>query len=503
MPAYQPPGVTVTEISNPVPSAILALPATVALVGRSPGIVARTDAVTLSGSTAVGLPGAPSTSTMVLADIKLVMNATNPGDAPSGYTVAATASNPTQVVFDATAHTVARNPTATSPVPDGATVYVTYTYTPVDFFRPILLDNMTDIEARFGSAFDSTGAAINSRLTLGAQVAFENGAQQIVLLPLFYNNAGTRQQPTDAQVAASATWSDNFVALRDIPDINVIVPIVGQSDANVGDSNALAIEQTLQDHIHFQKTEQQYIIGVVGEDSSASTSVAQAATLQNHATTIAGRYGGSDAEDMVFVSPSKFTRVLPTGSAEIAVGGQYVACAIAGMLAARDVSQTLTRKIVSGFHLVADARTKAQMNTDASNGLCVIYQRNGAVTVRHAITTDTSSTIKREISIVRAKHRVIESVRDTIDNQIIGQVIADGDAPSVVASTIGAVLEQLKQLGDIVGYSDVQARTLTLDPTTIEVRFSYRPAFPVNYVNVVFSLDLTTGTLTLPDTVNF
>jgi hypothetical protein len=501
MPAYTPPGVKVTEIQNPVPSTILSLPALVALVGRSPGIVARTDAVTLSGTTAVALPGAPLDATMVLADIKLVMNATNPADAPSGYTVAATgASNATQVVFDATAHTVARNATATAVVPDGATVYITYTYIPADFYKPILLDNMTDIEARFGTAFDSTGTTINSRLTLGAQIAFENGAQQVVLLPLFYNNTGVKQQPTDAQAAAAATWADNFVALRDIEDINVIIPVVGQSDANVGDSNMLAISQALQDHIHFMKTEQQYSIGVTGEDSSASTAVAQAATLQTHAATIAGRYGGADAENMVLVSPSKFSRVLPSGSAQINVGGQYVACAIGGMLASRDVSQTLTRKIVSGFSAVTDSRTKAQMNTDAGSGLCVVYQRNGAVTVRHAVTSDTSSAVKREISIVRAKHRVIESVRDTIDSQIIGQVIADGDAPSSVAATIAAVLEQIKQLGDIVDYSDVQARTLTIDPTTIEVRFSYKPAFPVNYVNIVFALDLTTGDLTVPTT---
>jgi hypothetical protein len=248
------------------------------------------------------------------------------------------------------------------------------------------------------------------------------------------------------------------------------------------------------------KTEQQYSIGVTGEDSSASTAVAQAATLQTHAATIAGRYGGADAENMVLVSPSKFSRVLPSGSAQINVGGQYVACAIGGMLASRDVSQTLTRKIVSGFNAVTDSRTKAQMNTDAGSGLCVVYQRNGAVTVRHAVTSDTSSAVKREISIVRAKHRVIESVRDTIDSQIIGQVIADGDAPSSVAATIAAVLEQIKQLGDIVDYSDVQARTLTIDPTTIEVRFSYKPAFPVNYVNIVFALDLTTGDLSVPTT---
>jgi hypothetical protein len=37
---------------------------------------------------------------------------------------------------------------------------------------------------------------------------------------------------------------------------------------------------------------------------------------------------------------------------------------------------------------------------------------------------------------------------------------------------------------------------LSLEPTTIQVKFSYRPAFPVNYIDVSFSLDLTTQTIT-------
>jgi hypothetical protein len=46
-----------------------------------------------------------------------------------------------------------------------------------------------------------------------------------------------------------------------------------------------------------------------------------------------------------------------------------------------------------------------------------------------------------------------------------------------------------------VDYANVQVRQLA-QPTTIEVRFNYRPAFPINYINIVFGIDLTTGDLT-------
>ena len=175
------------------------------------------------------------------------------------------------------------------------------------------------------------------------------------------------------------------------------------------------------------------------------------------------------------------------------VGGQYAAAAIGGMIASRAVYQPLTRQALSGFSQLGEVRTKSGKNADAAVGLMVIEDKDGLVQVRHAVTMDTSSTPARELSVVRAKHRVIESIRQTIDDQIIGQVVADGDAALVVRSAIIGVLDQLRSERDIVSYSDVQSRVASLDPTTIEVRFSYAPAFPVNYVNVVFSLDLSGG----------
>jgi hypothetical protein len=54
------------------------------------------------------------------------------------------------------------------------------------------------------------------------------------------------------------------------------------------------------------------------------------------------------------------------------------------------------------------------------------------------------------------------------------------------------VLEQLVLEGVINAYSDVKARLLT-DPTTVEVRFQYTPAYPINNINVVFTINTQTG----------
>jgi len=89
---------------------------------------------------------------------------------------------------------------------------------------------------------------------------------------------------------------------------------------------------------------------------------------------------------------------------------------------------------------------------------------------------------------------MIESLRQTIDTQIIGSVPADGNAPFLVKNAVIGVLEALRGTAELVDYQGVQARTLVGDPTTVEVRFSYLPAFPLNFVHIVFSVDLTGAT---------
>jgi hypothetical protein len=495
--AYRQPGVSVDEIVTPQISPLLAAPALVCLVGPSQGYQTRTDQLALVGTTAIPLPGLPVGATLsTVVSVKDALDPTKGAADGSGYVLT------TDYTVQAGSGTITR--VGAGGIADGRVVNVTYQYIPSDYFQPIRLYDIGSIESRFGSGLNAAGTAINSAVSYAAAIAFENGADSVVIQPLFVratpgDPTTARSQPNATQIAASSTWSDTLYVLRDIEDINVIVPIIGQSVANVADATQLAIEQTVQDHIAFMQSQDQYIIGVFAEDSSAANNVAQQAVLQSHAATLRGRYGGILAEQTVLISPSKFTRSLPGGT-NLLVGGQYVAAGVSGMLASRPTSSALTRKVISGFASVADGRSLSAKNADAGAGLFVVEQKGGIVLVRHSITLDQSTSARRELSVVRAKHRMIESVKDTIDRQIIGQIIADANAPQTVAATVSAVLEQLRLNRDLVDYSAVDARLLSLDPTTIQVRFSYRPSFPLNYVDIQFSLDLTQGQITTTDT---
>lgn len=489
--AYRQPGVAVDEVVTPQISPLLAAPALVCLVGLAQGYQTRTDQFVLSGTTATPLPGLPTGATVqAVTSVKDVLNPNKGAADGSGYTVT------TDYTANTSAGTITRVGAGT--IPDNTLVNVTYTYVASDYFVPTRMYDLGSVESRYGSALNTAGTAINSPLSYAAAVAFENGADSVVCQPLLVRQTPgdpttAAAQPNSTQAATLSTWQDSLYVLRDIEDINVIVPVAGQSMTNVTDAVLLTIFQAVQDHCYFMSQSDQYIVSVQGEDASTSNAVAQKATIQSHASTLRGRYGGALAEQTVLLAPAKFSRPLPSYGQEIAVGGQYAAAAVAGMLASRPVSSTLTRKVISGFTGVTDPRDLNEKNADAGAGLLVIEQKGGNVVVRHAITLDQTSTARRELSVVRAKHRMIESVRDTIDRQIIGNVTADNNAPLIVRSTVVGVLEQLRQAKDLVDYSSVEARLLSLDPTTIQVRFSYRPAFPLNYVNIEFSIDLTSG----------
>lgn len=492
--AYRPPSVTITEEVSPQTSASLATPAVPCLVGVAQGFQTRTDQFVLSGTSPIPLPGLPSDS--ILSSVTSVLDAFDPSKGAvdgSGYVLT------TDYTISTVNGTITR--VSAGGIVDGTVVNVTYEYLPANYYQPVELFDLASIEQRFGTALTSDGNGINSAISYAASISFDNGASSIVMQPLFKLTTASdpdsiRLQPTATDVANVTTWAQTLYSLRSNDDVNLIVPIIGQSDTNVGDATVLSVFQAVQDHVRYMLTQNQYIVSIFGEDRSASATVATPATLQAHAAILAGRYAGLVAQQTVLLSPAKFTKSLPTSGASIVLGGQYVASALMGALAARQVSQSLTRQFISGFNSILDPRGLQDKNTDAASGLLVLEQKGQNIQVRHAITLDNSSAATRELSVVRAKHRMIESISDTIDQQIIGKIVADGNAVTTVETTVTGVLNGLRSNKDIVDYGNVSARLLALDPTTIEVKFTYRPSFPINYVNVSFSIDLTSGNVT-------
>lgn len=382
-------------------------------------------------------------------------------------------------------------------IPDGNTVYVQYTYTPADYFAPIRLNSMRDIQNRFGNAWDSTNTVINTPLSYAASLVFQNGATNVVLQPLYQLVNNLPAAPAASGTGSNSdanVWSEVFNGLTALEDINILVPVVGQSQSGVTDNVQLQIEQAAQDFAYGMITNNNiYVEVVMGEDSSQSSSVAQEATLQAHAQTLTPRHNGIVTEQCVLVNTSQFA--VANVSSSVLVGGQYVAAAVAGLLAANSPATTITRIPLSGILAVTDSRTASGKISDAANGLLVVENKGQIVQVRHGITLDDTSAATRELNVVRAKQFIIESVRQTLDTQIIGKVSADADAPTIVNNVVIGTLEELLGLSQLSGYANVQSAITSLDPTTMAVSFDYAPLFTINYINIQFALDLTANSV--------
>jgi hypothetical protein len=449
------------------------------------------DTVILSGFSPDGYNGT-FTVTATPTTSKFTVANTTTGTPTTYGTVLTTGSVPVYVA--------ATDTTGATQIPDGIYVNVVWKYTPSNHFTAQLYTSMSDIINKFGPAFvEPDQKTINQPITLAASLAFLNGATRVWIQPLFklVNNVPT--QPSDSEIAdATATWNPTLQLLQGLDNLGVIVPIIGQSqggNANLTDSIQLNIIKECQKYTVAQRaSNQNYVILIAGEDG-VSSSNGLANTLRAHVASL------DNDQQAVLVSPTKFQTVSPKG-ANVDIGGQYAAAAVAGRMVSFAPSKTLTRKSLLGLTYV-DPRSKDDKNLDAQNGLFVIETNNNGVTqVRHALTVNTQTVAKSELSVVRAKQKMVTSIMQTIDNQIIGTVVADNNAPLVIESAIRGVLQTLVSDGDIVGYGDVVATVRAISPTIIDVTFSYRPSFPVNYVNVSFAVDLTSGSSTLTNTNN-
>lgn len=518
---YTPPQTTVSEISTPSITPLLASAANVCIVGV-PGLSASslaqlttTDTVLLQQSVPVVLPtlaalnndamlvGGPNGGNVVVTD---VLNPSYGTPLGAGYVEGTDFTIDTgEGPPDGTHGTITA--LSSGAIANGTLVQVTYVYVPSDYWNPVRLFSISDVENRFGPSFQAatnpqTGqvyyTGVGSQLSMAARMAFNNGAASVICQPLFNLVSSLPVAVNSGNVGSTAPWADTLAGLQQYEDIDVVVPIV---DPATSSSNVLSIFGQVQAFQSGMNAQQQYIMAVFGEDGTSSTSTFQSllATIPNvHAPSLQANFGNTLSCQAILINNTVFQLPTPGGYTNtINVGGQYAAAAVAGALASRPVASALTHAPIIGFLSMTDPRTPAQKNTDAGAGLFVIEQTQGLIRCRHSLTLDiVDGAAKAEVSVVRAKFLMMESIKQTIDNQIIGQIIADGNSPMIVASAISGVLTLLQNAGAIVAYGTVNAQLTSLNPTIITANFSYRPSFPVDYVNVTFSLDLTNSLVT-------
>jgi hypothetical protein len=349
----------------------------------------------------------------------------------------------------------------------GSTVRITYKYTDATFFNATTFTDTFDVQDAYGAAFDSSGT-LTSPLTLASQLAFANGATEIVAVAVSYSGAPVL---SDYQAA--------LAKLEDIESIAVVMPATGLNTLFASVSN----------HVNLQsqnRRERRAIVGVDGHTSAVSS-----ATRIGYAQGVANRR-------VMMVSPGTIKYFSTAANLEVTIAGYFMGAALAGLSVSQGVSMPLTRKVLTGFTDITEILSEQQKNTEATAGLCVVEQmRSGQqIRVRHGITTDPTSLYTREWTITGQEDRLAIQVRNYLDaSGIIGSVISDTTLASVKAQVIGA-LGILQDNGDIQAWRNIQTRQLINNPDVIQVQFEWQASIPLNYILVRYSIDLTTGNVT-------
>lgn len=365
--------------------------------------------------------------------------------------------------------TVQITPTG-SGITSGDYAVISYQYTDPGYYAVTTLRSFDAVKDAYGAPFDDSGA-INSEIALGALLAFKNGAERVVCVPV--EAAGA--------TATDEEFEDAIDKLNDERAVNVVVPLTGSLpvlDYAKAHCAAAAVQNILRR-------------AFVGMDGVASS----------------GLTADDVADQAVSLASMRVTLVAPTvleldsgARTPLRVGGQYLAAAVAGLQARLAPQEPLTHKEVYGFYDFTNASAQDTLLMQQS-GVTVLYKRrDGRMRIKHGLTTKTlredpvyGNVYTQEISVITAQDRLHDLVQDMLVNSaLIGSVITDQTPAMAVASVQGA-LEIAKGSRLINSYQGLKYRFRSDDPTAIEIRFEYKPTLPLNYIEVVFSLDTTSG----------
>jgi hypothetical protein len=468
--SYQPPGVQISEQSTTILAPTGVGVTVVAILGPGVGYKSTTDQLQLVGSTLSRvhqLGAIPSSVTITDVSGNLLD--------PSTYTLTAGAGADGNIAVTAdNTLDVSRNGVT---IPDGSVVFVSYRYQDAAYYTPSVVEDLDSAVTLYGNPLDPVTGAIVSPLSFAAQIAFQNGARQLVLVAT--PTPGTGQPTTQADLLAA------YAKIATDYSINIVVPIPHL----IGDSGIAAVAQDLKAHVVTASNDGYFRVGFFGAGITVTGSpdTQIAAPVSN--------------KRVVVFAPNKLNYYVGSINSSITVGAQYLAAGAAGKIASQRIQDPLTRKQIEGFNGLPATMSNTVKNTLSQGGVTVAeIDRSGRLVIRHGRTTDSTNITTREISMVRARDTMVEMLQIGMDTAAMIGTPIDYQTVVVVKGLVAGILESAIHSGVITGYTNLQARQTVYsngDPTVIQVKFQYQPVFPLNYIQVSFSVDLSTGTTTL------
>jgi hypothetical protein len=319
-------------------------------------------------------------------------------------------------------------------------------------YLPTYYSSLTDIVNDFGSPDESTNT-----LTLGAQIAIQNGASVILATQL------------NAADGAVFTQFESAIDKLQTVDCNIVCPMTG-------DTNLFSYIKTHVDNMSsvIERRQRTAILGLTGSWTT---------------TDIKNIAGGLSDNRVMLVYPTAVKLYVGTDATETSVGGFYLAAAIAGIRcnANYDVAEPITRKTVVGFTELTDNLTRTQMNDLANSGVTIVESVNGVFRVRDGLTTKTDTVENQEYTITEIVDYVGYVCWKITEQMYVGTKILT-ETPTQVAATNRILLQNLVKLNIITGFTNPTAVQNPNIKTEVNVYFSILPVYTLKYIPIRYSI---------------
>lgn len=483
---YQVPGVYVQDISDPIITGGGLPPSLICIVGPARGyqtaveslIVFEEEGVRLrnQGVVTVEQSGPPVVEAPVvtLTDGTLIeegvdyLFTTEAGDFPG------TSVTYVSVHEDSTA------------LNDGDGIVIQYNYINSEYFRPRTIEAFSTAVNLYGRPLldeepdNPNDTHVDSPLTLGIQLAFQNDATEVLAVPLNPSDGDLRTQFEEAYQKIKADYR-----------ANIVVPVF-PDDLTVTSGSVAGLTQTLAQDLR------SHCVTASNDGYKRTGFMGLPVNFDEGDVNVEALAQNISSERVSLVYPNRMKMFSTPVMKTIEVSSCYLAAALGGRLASLPINTGLTRQIVAGFtginSSLKEEMTHSFKNNLSSNGVLVLEQdRLNRLIVRHGLTTDMTSLSSREISLVRIADGVHVGMQIGVENAgLIGQPI-DAEMVIKVQGTVQTNLEQLRMAEVIVDWGALTARQQSIDPSVIEVQFAYRPAIPLNYILISYRVDLNTG----------
>lgn len=377
-------------------------------------------------------------------------------------------------------------------VSEGAQVILTYNYADITYYQPQIFTDFQSVANAYGNPFVTTvpvtpnASQIANPLAYGAQVAFANGANTIVTVALNPADGSLENQYISAYAKIANTYSATIVVPVFTDDLT---PVSGTVAAFAGllaaDLKSACVSAANNGYPRIG------IFGLPRNYSETDEPVNQLAGL------LANRR-------LVLAYPEIVVAFNTATNQIFNAAGCYLAVALGAILSSLPVSTGVTQQQVSGFagltQLEISNMTASFMNTLAGSGVSIIYRRwDGAMVIRHGLTTDMSALNNREISLVRQADTLLTLVQQGMVNTgLIGSPITSESVATVQSALAGLLEQAITQdvIADYVNLTVIQQAPPSGDPTVMSCTFMYVPFIPMNYISVTFAINLTTGLVT-------